>query len=91
MLTLYPTLTLNEDDNGHFSLRFIPINVNLRPFLTLHAYEEQVGGELAPVPFALLLVDPVPVETQEVHYDLPAHGVVQGLLQIHPGRMSRIK
>ena len=60
-------------------------------YLTLHAYEQQIGRQLSPVPLGLLLVNPVPVESQKVHHDLPAHCVVQGLLQVHPvvGRNPR--
>lgn len=52
--------------------------------LTLHAYEQQVGCQLSPVPLGLLLVDPVPVETEEIENNLLPYCVVQGLLQIYP-------
>jgi hypothetical protein len=31
-----------------------------------------------------LFINPVPVKTQEVHDNLPAHSVIQSLLQIQP-------
>ena len=53
--------------------------------LTLHADEQQVGCQLSPASLGLLLVDPVPVETEEVNNNLFPHCVIQGLLQIDPG------
>lgn len=51
-------------------------------YLTLHAYEQQVGCQLSPVSLGLLFVDPVPVETKEVKNNLLPYCVIQGLLQI---------
>lgn len=53
-------------------------------FLTFHANEQQVRGQLPPATFSLLLINPVPVKTQEVHDNLPSHGVIERLLQIQP-------
>lgn len=53
-------------------------------FLTFHANEQQVRGQLPPATFSLLLINPVPVKTQEVHDNLPPHGVIERLLQIQP-------
>ena len=52
--------------------------------LTFHAYEQQIGGQLPPATLSLLLINPVPVKTQEVHDNLPAHSVIERLLQIQP-------
>lgn len=56
----------------------------LKRFLTFHANEQQIGGQLPPATLSLLLINPVPVKTQEVHDNLPAHGVIECLLQIQP-------
>lgn len=48
--------------------------------LTLHAYKQQVGCQLAPVPLGLLFVDPVPVETKKVNDYLFSYCVIQSLL-----------
>lgn len=58
-------------------------NCNFIPYvrsLTLHAYEQQVGCQLPPVSLGLLLVDPVPVKTEEVKNNLFPYCVIQGLL-----------
>lgn len=56
----------------------------LEAFLTFHADEQQVRGQLPPATFPLLFIDPVPVKTQEVHDNLPPDGVIECLLQIQP-------
>lgn len=53
-------------------------------FLTFHADEQQIGRQLPPATLSLLLINPVPVKTQEVHDNLPAHSVIECLLQIQP-------
>lgn len=53
-------------------------------FLTFHANKQQVRGQLPPATLSLLLINPVPVKTQEVHDNLPAHSVIECLLQIQP-------
>lgn len=53
-------------------------------FLTFHADEQQIGGQLSPATLSLLLINPVPVKTQEIHDNLPAHSVIECLLQIQP-------
>lgn len=56
----------------------------LEAFLTFHADEQQVRGQLPPATFPLLFINPVPVKTQEVHDNLSTHGVIECLLQIQP-------
>ncbi len=50
---------------------------------TFHAYEQQIWGQRSPVSFSLLFVNPVPIESKEIHHYFTANCIIQSLLQVN--------